>query len=87
MVALNYILIGILIATGLFEILLIVTGRKTITQGMGLYNFSFPRWLNLTITISLAVFAYFLLVRWNVPIHPFVVALYYLIFGHLFGRF
>jgi len=87
MVALNWILIGILIAAGLLEILLIATGKKTITQGMGLYDFSFPRWLNLTLTISLAVFAYFLLVRWNVQIHPFVAALYYLIFGHLFGKF
>ena len=87
MVALNWILIGILIAVLLLEVLLIITGKKTITQGMGLYNFSFPRWLNLTITIGLAVFAYFLLVYWNIQIHPFVVALYYLIFGHLFGKF
>lgn len=87
MVAINWILIGILIAAGLLEILLLVTDKKTITQGMGIYNFRFPRWLNLTITISLAVFAYILFVKWNLNIHPFVVALYYLIFGHLFGRF
>lgn len=83
----NWTLIGILIAVGLLEALLIITGRKTITQGMGLYDFSFPRWLNLTITINLAVLAYFLFVRFNIPVHPFIAALYYLIFGHLFGRF
>lgn len=87
MIALNWILIGILIAAGLFEGLLLITGRKTITQGMGIYNFKFPRWLNLTITISLAVLAYFLFVTWGLDVHPFTVALYYLIFGHLFGKF
>jgi len=87
MIALNWILVGILIAAGLLEALLLITGRKTITQGMGLYDFSFPRWLNLTIIISLAVFQYFLYVRWNVKIHPFIVAVYNLILAHLFGRF
>ena len=87
MLALNYILVGILIAMGLFELLLIFTGKKTITQGMGIYDFSFPRWLNLTIIISLAVFQYFLYVKWNVEIHPFIVAMYNLIFAHLFGKF
>ncbi len=87
MVALNWILIGILIAVGLFETLLITTGKKTITQGMGIYDFAFPRWLNLTICISLAVFQYFLYVVWGIPIHPFVVALYNLILAHMFGRF
>ncbi|GAG61686.1 unnamed protein product [marine sediment metagenome] len=87
MVALNWILIGILIAVGLFEALLIITGKKTITQGMGIYNFTLPGWLNLTIIIGLGVFQYFLYVKWNVRIHPFIVATYNLIFGHLFGRF
>lgn len=85
--ALNWILVGILIAVGLLETLLIATGRKTITQGMGIYDFKFPRWLNLTIIISLAVFQYFLYVTWNVQIHPFIVALYNLILAHMFGRF
>ena len=87
MIALNWILIGILIAIGLFEVLLIITGKKTITQGMGIYDFSFPRWLNLTIIISLAVFQYFLYVKWNIKIHPFTVAIYNLIFAHMFGKF
>ena len=87
MEAINWILVGILVALGLFETLLIVTGKKTITQGMGIYEFSFPRWLNLTIVVSLAVFQYFLYVQWKVDIHPFIVAVYNLIFAHLFGRF
>ena len=87
MVAINWILVGILIATGLLELLLIVTGRKTITQGMGIYNFDLPRWLNLTIAISLAILAYFLFVVYNLPVNGFIVAVYYLIFGHLFGKF
>lgn len=85
MVALNWILIGILIAIGLYETVLLITGKRTVTQKY--QDLNYPRWLNLTITISFAVFAYFLLVQWNVQIHPFVVALYYLIFGHVFGRF
>jgi len=87
MIALNWILVGILIAAGLLEIILLVTGKKTITQGMGLYNFKFPKWLNLAITISLGILAYLLFVRFKLEINPFIVAIYYLIFGHLFGRF
>lgn len=85
MVALNWLLIGILIVVGLFETWLLITHRRTLTQEY--QDLNTPRWLNLTITISLAVFAYFLLVQWNVQIHPFVVALYCLISGHVFGKF
>lgn len=85
MVALDWILIIILITMGSYEVWLLVTHERTLTQKY--QDLDTPRWLNLTVTIGFAVFAYFLLVQWNVQIHPFVVALCYLIFGHVFGRF
>lgn len=85
MLVLNWILIGILIAAGLYEALLIATSKRTITQKY--QDLDSPGWLNLLICVSIAVFQYFLYVKWNVQIHPFIVALYNIILGHIFGRF
>jgi len=83
---LDYILLLILIAAGILEFILIATGHWTITRELGT-TFKLPRWANLTIMIGLAVFQYFLYIEWGIEIHPLLVAIYNLIFGHFFGRF
>jgi len=87
MIAINWLLIIILIAAGMLEIYLLIKGKPTISQGMGLINFPLPRKVNLVIIISLAVLIGFLFLRWQVDIHRFTIAMYCLIFGHVFGRF
>lgn len=82
---LDWILIGILIIIGVIEARLLITKKRTLTQKY--QDLDFPRWLNLTICIGLVIFQYFLYVKWGVQVHPFVVAMYNIIFGHVFGRF
>lgn len=87
MITFNWLLIIILIAAGVLEVYLLIKGKPTISQGMGLISLPFPRKLNLAIMIGLAVLAGFLFLRWQVDIHRFTIAMYCLIFGHVFGRF
>lgn len=82
---LDWILIAILIAIGVFEAFLLATRKRTITQKW--QDLNTPRWLNLVICIGLVVIQYYLYTKWNVHVHPFIVAFYNIIFGHVFGRF
>lgn len=84
---LDQILLNILYVALIVEAILLITGQKTISNGMGFINFEFPKWCIITTIISIGVLDYFLFVKWNVKIHPFLIAIYHLIFGHIFGRF
>ena len=87
MLAFNWLLILILIAAGVLEIYLLIKGKRTISQGMGLISMPLSRKVNLTITISLAVLIGFLFLHWQIDIHRFTIGIYCLIFGHVFGYF
>ena len=82
---LDWVLIMIFIAIGVYEAYLLIKHKRTITQKW--QDLNTPRWLNLVICIGLVVFQYYLYFKWNVRVHPFIITMYNIIFGHIFAKF